>query len=221
MSEEIDTAESWYSFMKEKWGKLMGDPDQKGETYDRCVRQVMEDGHGEQAAHAICTASVKAGLDEEERDQGVEIAKSITGEEDTVDETFASLLEFAGYDLEPPDLDGEGEGEAEKQEGAFGVDVFQVMAHPDDDTEYNGDLLGIGADFPEHDVYVDWRREAFPEPLEDPHVSIYGSVEDLQQATGNVIEPLETHELAADASASGEPPGEDGEEGAAEDGADA
>lgn len=68
------------------------------------------------------------------------------------------------------------------------VDVFRVLADPDDDTDYNGELLGVGVDMPESDVYVDWRRDAFPDPLEDPHVSIYGSVDDLQQATGHRIE---------------------------------
>ncbi|UTF55996.1 hypothetical protein [Natronosalvus rutilus] len=203
MSEET-VADAWYSFMKEKWSKLRGDPDQKGEAYDQCVRQVMEDGHGEQSAHAICTASVKAELDESERDQAIEIAKSLAGEDEPVGDSFASLLEFAGYEVGGEEDEGEGEGEGadQKEEGdGYGVDVFQVIANPDDETEYNGDVLGIGVDFPEHDVYVDWRREAFPEPLEDPHVSIYGSIEDLQQATGNVIEPIEAHRLPVDGDA--------------------
>lgn len=90
-----------------------------------------------------------------------------------------------------PDVDQKG----------FGADVFRVRAAKDDDTEYDGDVLGIGVDFPESDVYVDWRREAFPDELEDPHVSIYGSKEDLEQATGNVIEHLETYETPTESSA--------------------
>ncbi|WP_197425388.1 XkdF-like putative serine protease domain-containing protein [Halobacterium sp. CBA1126] len=84
------------------------------------------------------------------------------------------------------------------KEDTVGVDVFRITASEDDDTDYNGDLLGMGVDFPEHDVYVDWRRDAFPDALEDPHVSIYGSVEDLQQATGNDIESLDSVESPTD-----------------------
>lgn len=88
------------------------------------------------------------------------------------------------------------------KEDMVGVDVFRVRAAEDDDTDYDGDLLGMGVDFPEHDVYVDWRREAFPEPLDDPHVSVYGSVDDLEQATGNVIESLDTVDSPTDQLAS-------------------
>jgi len=84
------------------------------------------------------------------------------------------------------------------KEDTVGVDVFRVTAADDDDTDYDGDLLGMGVDFPEHDVYVDWRRDALPDALDDPHVSIYGSVEDLQQATGNEIESLDSVESPTD-----------------------
>ncbi|WP_245180575.1 XkdF-like putative serine protease domain-containing protein [Haloarcula amylovorans] len=84
------------------------------------------------------------------------------------------------------------------KEDTVGVDVFRITAAEDDDTNYDGDLLGMGVDFPEHDVYVDWRRDAFPDALDDPHVSIYGSVEDLQQATGNEIESLDSVESPTD-----------------------
>ena len=46
-------ANSWYEWMAEKWEELTARPSQKGEKYDRCVRQVMEDGHDESSAHAI------------------------------------------------------------------------------------------------------------------------------------------------------------------------
>ncbi|WP_229373343.1 XkdF-like putative serine protease domain-containing protein [Halobacterium sp. GSL-19] len=87
---------------------------------------------------------------------------------------------------------------AVSKEDTVGVDVFRITASEDDDTDYDSDLLGMGVDFPEHDVYVDWRRDAFPDALEDPHVSIYGSVEDLEQATGNSIESLDSVESPTD-----------------------
>ena len=93
---------------------------------------------------------------------------------------------------------GPGEGVTKKEESDFGVDVFRVVAAEDDDTDYNGNVLGVGVAFPEHDVYVDWRREAFPDALDNAHVSIYGSIDDLTQATGNVVEALEHFDAGVD-----------------------
>lgn len=83
-------------------------------------------------------------------------------------------------------------------DGEFSADLIRLTAAEDDDTDYNGNVLGIGIVFPEAGVYVDWRREAFPDQLEHPHVSEYGSVEDLQQATGNDVEVVETYEAGVD-----------------------
>jgi len=54
------------------------------------------------------------------------------------------------------------------------------------------DTIGIGVDFPNDAVYVDWNNEVFPDPLDNSHVSIYGSVDDLKTATGNVVESIGT-----------------------------
>ena len=72
----------------------------------------------------------------------------------------------------------------------FGVDVYEVRPDPDERDNYNDDVLGVAVDMPEAGVYVDWKRDAFPDPLEHPHVSDYGSVEDLRTATNNVLEPV-------------------------------
>ncbi|MDF9748372.1 XkdF-like putative serine protease domain-containing protein [Natrinema salsiterrestre] len=95
----------------------------------------------------------------------------------------------------PLDVDN---AKAVTKEDTVGVDVFRVRAADDDETDYDGDLLGMGVDFPEHDVYVDWRRAAYPDELDDPHVSVYGSVGDLEQATGNVVESLGTVDSPVD-----------------------
>ncbi|MEF8825818.1 MAG: hypothetical protein V5A27_05680, partial [Halapricum sp.] len=82
---------------------------------------------------------------------------------------------------------------ADQQATDNGADVFRVLASPGDETDYNGDVLGIGIDFPESGVYIDWRREAFPDPLDEPHVSEYGTIADVKNATGNQIESIESH----------------------------
>lgn len=74
----------------------------------------------------------------------------------------------------------------------FEADVFRVVAPDDADLDYEDDLIGIGVDFPNHDVYVDWRNSVFPDELDNAHVSIYGSVADLEQATGNDTEVIGT-----------------------------
>jgi hypothetical protein len=80
----------------------------------------------------------------------------------------------------------------EKAEDDFEADIFRVVAPADAAESYEDEVLGIGVDFPNSDVYVDWRNEVFPDELEEPHVSIYGSISDLEQATGNTIEQMDT-----------------------------
>lgn len=76
---------------------------------------------------------------------------------------------------------------------AFEADVFRVALPDDHDQDgFDDDVVGIGIDFPNDDVFVDWRNEVFPDELEDSHVSIYSSIDDLERATGNVVEPIET-----------------------------
>lgn len=108
------------------------------------------------------------------------------------DDVGFDLSEHSAREWSDGDEEDVDNAKAVTKEDTVGVDVFRVVAAADDDTDYDGDLLGMGVDFPEHDVYVDWRREAFPDQLSDPHVSIYGSIDDLEQATDNVIESLDT-----------------------------
>jgi hypothetical protein len=55
------------------------------------------------------------------------------------------------------------------------------------------DLLGWGVEFPEGGVFVAWNRDAFPEEhrLDHPHVSQYGSLEDVEQGTGGLVEDIQ------------------------------
>ena len=85
----------------------------------------------------------------------------------------------------------------DKDGSEFKADVFRVTAPEDDADDYEDDILGIGVDFPKSDVYVDWRNEVFPDELDDPHVSVYGSIADLEQATGNDTEQLDTLDASA------------------------
>jgi transcription termination factor NusB len=144
--------------------------------WDVLDRGVNVDGAGEPGAKSKLTSAATAFLN------------ALTGSDD-------------GGESVTPDVstakDSSSDGHVTKED-TVGVDVFRITAAEDDDTDYNGDLLGMGVDFPEHDVYVDWRRDAFPDALDDPHVSIYGSVDDLQQATGNEIESLDSVESPTD-----------------------
>jgi len=87
---------------------------------------------------------------------------------------------------------GPGGSSADKDEGEFGADIFRVVAPEEDAENYDDDVLGIGVDFPNSAVYVDWRNEVFPDQLDDAHVSVYGSTSDLEQATGNTAEQMDT-----------------------------
>jgi len=72
--------------------------------------------------------------------------------------------------------------------------VFDIVT--DDLEEFEEELLGVAVDFPNHDVYVDWNLSAWgDEALENPHVSIYGSIDDLEQVSEGTVEPREGFEV--------------------------
>lgn len=82
---------------------------------------------------------------------------------------------------------------AESVRKDFSADVFRVRLPDDHDGDgFEDNIVGIGVDFPNDAVYVDWRNEVFPDALDSSHVSIYGSVDDLENATGNVAEPMDS-----------------------------
>lgn len=56
------------------------------------------------------------------------------------------------------------------------------------DTDH--DIMGWGIKFPSGWCYVDWNRQAYPpgDRLDHPHVSIYGSFQDVEQGTGGNVE---------------------------------
>jgi hypothetical protein len=71
--------------------------------------------------------------------------------------------------------------------------LFRVLFNEDRtriDTDH--DVMGWGIRFPSGRCYVDWNREAYaPEDrLDHPHVSEYGSFEDVEQGTGGDVEVL-------------------------------
>lgn len=112
-----------------------------------------------------------------------------TGEEIEA-ETMADLTEDCPYCGEPLSV----LGTAQQQANGFTLDVIEVVQEGDDGPVEAGTVLGIGADFPNAGVYVDWNNDAWPEEeqLDEPHVSDYGTVEDLEQATGGVVNVVET-----------------------------
>lgn len=85
-------------------------------------------------------------------------------------------------------------GTTQQQADGFAIDVLEVVQEGDEGPVEDGALLGLGADMPNAGVYVDWNNDAWPddEQLADPHVSDYGTVEDLEQATGNEVNVIET-----------------------------
>lgn len=75
--------------------------------------------------------------------------------------------------------------------------LFRVMFNEDRtrlDTDH--DVMGWGVKFPSGHCYVDWNLDAYaPEDrLDNPHVSVYGSLEDVEQGTGGDVDPFYEHE---------------------------
>lgn len=71
------------------------------------------------------------------------------------------------------------------------IDVLRIVR---DDNRTRVDVrdgvLGYGVRFPSGLVYCDWRLESYPPEnrLDNPHVSMYGSLDDLRQGTGGSVE---------------------------------
>jgi len=61
----------------------------------------------------------------------------------------------------------------------------------------DGDLMGAGFQLPTGTCYVWWHLEAYPpeDRLDHEHVSRYGSIADVEQGTGGVVETVATHEV--------------------------
>jgi hypothetical protein len=172
---------------------------------EKCVESVLEDNpnHSESRAYAICKAQHEA--DADRPDVTVEPLGAVTFEADELDAVVAespdwtrhesvqgvvwvdsvsgvAVYESAETDVQAPD--------------DFVVDVIQIVQEGDEGPVEAGALLGIGTDMPNAGVYVDWNIDAWPddEQLAEPHISDYGTVEDLEQATGGSVEVVETVE---------------------------
>jgi hypothetical protein len=86
--------------------------------------------------------------------------------------------------------DGQSAGDTERE--AYGnVLLFRVLFNEDRTRiDTNHDVMGWGIRFPTGWCYVDWNREAYPleDRLDEPHVSIYGNLDDVEQGTGGDID---------------------------------
>lgn len=97
-------------------------------------------------------------------------------------------------------------------------DALQLLKVIGQDGDLDGELIGVGVDFPNSGVYVDWLSDKWPEEEQiGPHVSDYETVADLEQATGNLVEMadnvhVEELEESSDTKADSDDPAEPGEE---------
>jgi hypothetical protein len=74
-------------------------------------------------------------------------------------------------------------------------DWFKFEVEPTEHTriETEGNVLAWGVQFPSGWCYVDWNRDVFDakDRLDHPHVSIYGSIDDVEQGTGGRVRRLD------------------------------
>ena len=172
---------------------------------DGCVESVLEDNpdYSESRAWAICRAQQEADVEAgavdveqlgdirfsaEDLDSFVDQSDSWSRHES--EQGVAWIDTEAALAVFDPDV----ESSESQQADDFTLDVIQVVQEGDDGPVEDGALLALGADMPNAGVYVDWNNDAWPEDdqLEQPHVSDYGTVADLEQATGGVVEVVET-----------------------------
>jgi hypothetical protein len=172
------------------------------EQVEECVESVLEDNtdYSESRAWAICKAQHESSVDRDAVD--VEQLADVEFEAAELDELAStaptwtrhkSELGVAWIDTETGLAVFDGV-EAQQDSTGFAVDVFEIVQEGEEGPVADGALLGVGADMPNAGVYVDWNIDAWPddEQLAEPHVSDYGSIEDLEQATGGTVRVIET-----------------------------
>ncbi|ELZ96048.1 hypothetical protein C440_05642 [Haloferax mucosum ATCC BAA-1512] len=73
----------------------------------------------------------------------------------------------------------------------FGVDLYRILAPPDDD-DFVHPILAIVCELECGMTVADWNIDAWPDDkqLMHPHQSIYGSLGDLEQVAEGPIEHL-------------------------------
>jgi len=100
---------------------------------------------------------------------------------------FGSALTDAVEDK----IDARGLSVRELQED-FEASLFELVATEEQDDFGTGDTLGVGVEFPESGVYVDWNVGAWPEDerLDGPHVSQYATLDDAQTVAQGEIREL-------------------------------
>jgi len=67
--------------------------------------------------------------------------------------------------------------------------AFRVHASEETRIDVDGDVLGWGVQFPSGLCVVDWNRMVFAQKdrLDHPHLSQYGSLDDVEQGTGGTV----------------------------------
>lgn len=68
----------------------------------------------------------------------------------------------------------------------YPLQIVTVRRSEDTRVDVEDDLLGRGVQFPDGTVVMGWYRDAYPEAdrLDHPHISQYGSIEDVEQGSG-------------------------------------
>ena len=110
------------------------------------------------------------------------------GEEES-DDDFGGLFASDGVSLSEP--------RAKTLQEDFEATLFELVATEDQEDFETGARLGVGVDFPNSGVYVDWNIGAWPEDerLDGPHVSEYATVEDAQTVAQGEVRELQASEL--------------------------
>jgi len=77
---------------------------------------------------------------------------------------------------------------------SFELTVHRILAPEHNDHDFVEPVLGLVVELPNGGVYADWNIDAWPddEQLQDPHVSIYGSLDDFEQVSEGRLDRLGT-----------------------------
>lgn len=76
----------------------------------------------------------------------------------------------------------------------YPIGIIRVVRSERTRIDVDDDLLGRGVQFPDGTVVMGWYRGAYSEEdrLDHPHISQYGSIDDVRQGTGGDVIVEET-----------------------------
>lgn len=132
-----------------------------------------------------------AELDDESKGESFDSPGEESSQDDPMGGIFGEAIDSA---LEERDL-----SKMRALQEDFDATLFELIATEEQEEFETGARLGIGVEFPNSGVYVDWNIDAWPEEerLDGPHVSDYATIDDAKKVAQGEVRELSANDLGS------------------------